>query len=128
MYLVSPDHFRNTAQPAQPPTSVKKKTSRKPPLHHKRKKKRQVIEKQHPYDKWFMFRKKIEETNMKREALIKEISEFLGRVLRKNYHFNSYLSKMNFLNECADPSTIKRNCPRFSLNIFVFQWCCVWDS
>ena len=77
MFLVSSDHFRNTTQPAQPPTSIKKKASRKPPLHHKLKKKRNVIQK-HPYDKWVMFRKKVEETDIKREALIKEIANIFG--------------------------------------------------
>ena len=84
MYLVSPDDFRITTQLAQPPTSIKKKkTSRKQPPRYKRKKKRHVTEKRHSYDKWVMFRKTIEETDVKREALIKEIAEFLGTVLPK---------------------------------------------
>ena len=37
----------------------------------------------HSYDKWVKFREKIEETNVEREAMIKEISEFLKKVLHK---------------------------------------------
>ena len=58
MYLVSPDH---TEQIAQPPK--KKKT--KAPSHKRKKKKRRVTEKLHPYDKWVMYRKKIEESDVK---------------------------------------------------------------
>jgi hypothetical protein len=37
--------------------------------------------KQHSYDKWVNFREKIQETNVQREALIKEIAEFLRKLL-----------------------------------------------
>jgi len=33
----------------------------------------------HPYDKWVKFREKIEEANVEREAMIKEIAEFLKK-------------------------------------------------
>ena len=79
MYLVSTDH---TEQHAQPPKKHNKKTSH---TRHKRKKsKRPVTEKLHPYDKWVAYRKKIEETDVKREALIEEIAIFLVGVLPKN--------------------------------------------
>ena len=43
----------------------------------------------HPYDKWVKFREKIEETNVKPEAMIKEIAEFL-----KKYYLNThYISR-----------------------------------
>ena len=43
----------------------------------------------HPHDKWVKFREKIEETNVEREAMIKEIAEFL-----KKYYLNThYISK-----------------------------------
>ena len=120
MYLVSPEHFRNKTQLAQPHTSIKK-ASRKPPLRHKRKKKRHVTEKQHPYDKLVMFRKKIEETDMKREALIKEIANILGRVLPKN----KLLQKLPSKNEPLETSVQhldnqKKRSPLF-LNFFAFQ-------
>ena len=64
MYLVPADKF------TQPPTSVENKNSLEPPLRKKR-----VIKNNsrrvHPYDKWVKFREKIEETNVKREAMIK---------------------------------------------------------
>ena len=106
MYLVSSDQFRDTkqlAQPPPPPTSMKNKPSRKqkqqpktsikkkkkasrkqPPRHKHKKKKTRVIEKLHPLDKWIAYRKKIEESAVKRETLMKEITKFLGRVLPKN--------------------------------------------
>ena len=37
----------------------------------------------HHYVKWVTFREKFEETNVEREAMIKEIAEFLKKVLPK---------------------------------------------
>ena len=75
MYLDSSDNFHYTAQP--PPTNEKKKIGRKLSLRNKRNNNnRRVTEKQHPYDKWVMYREKVEHTDVKREALIKEIAEF----------------------------------------------------
>ena len=37
--------------------------------------------KQHSYDKWVNFGEKIQETNVQRDELIKEIAEFLRKVL-----------------------------------------------
>jgi hypothetical protein len=75
-------------QKQQPKTSIKKKkkASRKqPPRHkHKNKKTTRVTGKLHPLDEWFAYRKKMEESALKREALINEISKFLGRVLPKH--------------------------------------------
>jgi len=78
MYLVPADKF------TQPPTSVENKNSLEPPIRKKKgvlknTKKKRV----HPYDKWVKFREKIEETNVEREAMIKEIAEFLKKVLPK---------------------------------------------
>ena len=112
MYLVSQDHVRDTKQLTRPPsasppasstknepsrkqkqpkTSIKKKTnktkaSRKQPPRHKHKKKKttRVTEKLHPLDAWIAYRKKMEESALKRKALINEISKFLGRVLPKH--------------------------------------------
>jgi len=50
----------------------KQRQSRKLPLKKRR---------QHPYDKWVRFRERIQETNIKRGALIKEFAEF-----KKNYY------------------------------------------
>ena len=94
MYLVSsPDHFhkKTTNRLAQLPTtnntSIKNKNANhKPATRHKRQKKKRrgrVSKKLHQYDKWIMTRKKIEETAVRREALIKEIAKFLERVLPK---------------------------------------------
>ena len=41
-----------------------------------------------------MFRKNIEETDLKREAVIKEIAKFLGRVLPKNTTFQQLPTKI----------------------------------
>jgi len=35
----------------------------------------------HPYDKWVKFSEKTEETNVRRESMLKEIAEFLKKVL-----------------------------------------------
>ena len=77
MYLVLPDHTEQHAQPA-------KKNNKTSHTRHKRKKnKRRITQKLHPYDKWVAYRKKIEETDVRREALIKEIAKFLVRLLPK---------------------------------------------
>ena len=39
---------------------------------------------QHPYEKWVRFRERIQETNIKRGALIKEFAEFFKKVLPKD--------------------------------------------
>ena len=125
MYLVSPDQVRDTKQLTQPPsssspaasstknepsrkqkqpkTSIKKKNnktkaSRKQPPRHKHKKKKttRVTETLHPLDEWIAYRKKMEESALKREALINEISKFLGRVLPKHAPLST-----------VPPSTIK---------------------
>ena len=54
---------------------------------------RHVTEQPHPYDKWVMFRKKIEETNVERETLIKEIAKLLGRVLPKKAPLETFPTK-----------------------------------
>ena len=75
MYLVSSNKFHNTSEP--PPSYQKtKKKSRKLLVKNTRKNK-----KDHSYDKWVKFRGKIQETNVQREALIKEIAKFLRKVL-----------------------------------------------
>jgi len=75
MYLVPADKFTQT------PTSVENKNSLEPLLRKKKNNKRRVIKNNnkrrvHPYDKWVMFFEKIEETNVRREAMIKEIADF----------------------------------------------------
>lgn len=103
MYLVTPEHFRGTEikkQLAQPPTApVKKKNevSHKLASHHKQKKKRHVRENLHPYDKWVMMRESLEEKDLKREALIKEIAKFLGKVLPKNVPLQTFPTKNEHL-------------------------------
>jgi len=100
MYLVSsPDHFHKKSTKkqrlAQLPTTTSIKNNKNAnnnnhknrATRHKRQKKnkkKRVSKKLHPYDKWIMTRKKIEETGVRREALIKEIAKFLERVLRKH--------------------------------------------
>ena len=107
MYLVSHDHFhKTTKQLAQPSTSIKKKKEKvihKSNPHHKRKKKTHVTEKQHSYHKLVMFRKKIEETDLKREALIKEIAKFLGRVLPKHTTLQQLPTKIEPLERACGP-------------------------
>jgi len=44
-----------------------------------------------------MFRKKIEETDVKREALINEIAVFLGTFKPKNVHHHQVLQKLKRL-------------------------------
>jgi hypothetical protein len=71
MYLVSSDKF-----PRAEPTPSYGET--------KKSRKLRLKKQQHPYDKWVRFRERIRETNIKREALIKEIAEFLRKVLPKD--------------------------------------------
>ena len=73
MYLVSADTYP-LADSSPPIPYGKTKKSRKLPSKKQ----------QHPYDKWVRFREKIQETNIKREALIKQFAEFLRKVLPKD--------------------------------------------
>jgi hypothetical protein len=88
MYLVSADKYHNISQthpPTPPPSYVKtKKMSRKLPL-----KKRG----QHPHDKWVRFRERIQETNIKRGALIKVFAEFLKKYYLKINHIRRSKSR-----------------------------------
>ena len=105
MYLVSsPDHFHHKKTAKQittnklptTTTSIENKNANNNNNHknraprnkrQKKNKKRRVSKKLHPYDKWLMTRKKIKETGVRREALIKEIANFLERVLPKHTPF-----------------------------------------
>jgi len=72
MYLVSFDQFHKNKIPSQSP-----KTLPKPPLPKNRKTKRRVKRKQHSYDKWITFRKKMREADVREEIQIKTIADFL---------------------------------------------------
>ena len=96
MYHISSDKFHNTTHP---PAFYEKKKSLKLPLRNKinnNNNKRRVIEKQHQhsYGNWVMFCRKIDETDVKREELIKEIAEFLRKILTKIHHLSRYLLKL----------------------------------
>jgi hypothetical protein len=69
MYLVSPDHFHATEPPA----------SRVKPSHPK-KRNCTKTRKQHTYDKWFAFRKKMQDIDVRRKTQIKMIAEFLKQI------------------------------------------------
>ena len=72
MYLVSADRFK---QPSISPISA---AQRKAPLPKKKKKKRQKQKKrEHPYEKWVKYRRKIREADIKRKTQIQAIEEFL---------------------------------------------------
>jgi hypothetical protein len=77
MYVVSAERYHMTSK--HPPPSygmTKKKKSKKPLVTNTRQNK-----KQHSYDKWVKLRERIQETNVKREAIIKQIAELLRKVL-----------------------------------------------
>jgi hypothetical protein len=70
MYLVSADKYHNISQTPPPPSPSYAKTNKKSrqlPLKKQR---------QHPYDIWVRFRERIQETNIKRGALIKEFPNY----------------------------------------------------
>jgi len=54
---------------------------------------------QRPYDKWVRFRESIRESNFKREALIKEFSEFLRKLLPKDKSQEHVIPKMDVVSE-----------------------------
>ena len=77
MYLVSVDKYHKTSQ--HPPPSygkTNKKKSKKPLVTNTRQNK-----KQHSYDKWVKLRERIQDTNVQREAIIKQIAQLLRKVL-----------------------------------------------
>ena len=77
MYLVSADKYHKPSQqPAPSYGKTNKKKSKKPLVTNTRQNK-----KQHPIDKWVKFRERIHETNVQREAIIKQIAELLRKVL-----------------------------------------------
>jgi len=91
MYLVSFDKFHKTAQPT--PSYETKKRSRKLPLRNKRNN-NNINKKQHPHDKWVVFREKNEETDIKQEAQIKILQNFSENYYPKIYLIRRYLLKM----------------------------------
>jgi hypothetical protein len=93
MYVLSSDKFPTN----QPPPSYGKamtKKSRKLP-----------IKKQHSYDKWVRFRERIQETNINREALIKEIAEFLRKVLPKDKSHEQVFPKIESSEQTSSEQT-----------------------
>jgi len=77
LYLVSVDKYHKTSQ--HPPPSygkTNKKKSKKPLVTNTRQNK-----KQHSYDKWVKLRERIQDTNVQREAIIKQIAQLLRKVL-----------------------------------------------
>ena len=78
MYIVSAHKFHNTSQPPPPPPSYVKSKEKSRNLLVKNPRKNK---KQRSYDKCVTFPEKIHGTNVQLEALIKEIAEFLRKVL-----------------------------------------------
>jgi hypothetical protein len=77
MYLVSADKYHKTSQHPTPSYGkTNKKKSKKPLVTNTRQNK-----KQHSYDKWAKLREMIQETNVQRLAIIKQIAELLRKVL-----------------------------------------------
>jgi len=82
MYLVSAEKFSREARKKPPPlVSAPKQKSPHPPLSKKNNKKTRKREKQHPYDKWVKFRKKMGEADITRKMRMKAIADFLQKVL-----------------------------------------------
>ena len=75
-YLVSADRIHNTSQPlpSYGKTNKKKSKTRLLQMHDK-------LKKQHTHDKWVKLREMTQETNVQREAIIKQIAELLRKVL-----------------------------------------------
>ena len=96
MYLVSADRFKQSfifpLSAAQP----------KAPLQRKKKRKRQNQKKrQHPYEMWVKYRKKIREAYIKRKTQIQAIAEFLKYVL-PDTEFSSQLISSPLRSNCFD--------------------------
>ena len=81
MYLVSADSFK---QPSISPLSA---AQPKAPLPKKKKRQKQK-KREHPYEKWVKYRKKIREADIKRKIQIQAITEFL----KKCYPTKSFLA------------------------------------
>ena len=80
MYLVSADRFHKDKRP---PSVTKLKASRK------RNKKK---EREHPYEKWFKYREKMREADIKRKTQIQSVADFLKKVLPKRSYSNQLRS------------------------------------
>ena len=76
MYLVSADKYHKPLQHPTPSYGKTNKKSKKPLVTNTRQNK-----KQHPYDMWFKLRERIQETNVQRQAIIKQIAELLRKLL-----------------------------------------------
>ena len=73
-------HSSNAQMPTQPhQESRTKRINKKKTTKHGRR--RRVTEEQHPYDKWFKMRGKIEEADIERKTLIQKFAAFLQKVL-----------------------------------------------
>jgi len=113
MYRVSSDKFNNTQPQQTPQTLVKAKGRKSGKLPLSNKQKTHVTEKRNPYEKWFKFREKLLETDVKREAMIKEITEFLRKLLPKIKSHQHFFPKIDssIIGE-QTPSIISEQTPR----------------
>jgi len=70
MYLVSTDRYK---QPSISPLSA---AQPKAPLPKKKKKRQKQKKREHPYEKWVQYRKKIRQADIKRKTQIQSIAGF----------------------------------------------------
>jgi len=83
-YLVSVERF---TQPSISPISA---AQTKAPLPKKKKKRQKQKKREHPYEKWVNYLKKIREADIKRKTQTQAIAEFLknlGRRRRRRRHY-----------------------------------------
>jgi len=77
MYLVSADRFHKDKRP---PSAPKLKAPRK--INKKK-------EREHPYEKWFKYREKMREADIKRKTQIQEVADFKKKYFRREHILNS---------------------------------------
>ena len=122
MYLVSPEYLNKKPPPQPKSESHEKRVKygrtkqkqhphlkwvRPPPIQPSQPKsvsrKKRVIQKQHPCDKWVKMRHEMREADINRKALIKNIANFLQKVLPGNVPVKSKIIKPDYTEHPPSP-------------------------
>lgn len=97
MYLVSADLFHWDKRPYTSPLSLPKSNA------ISKKKKRE-----HPYEKWFKYREKIREADIKSKKQMKEVADFLKQVLPNRPYSSQLLSPSRKENNSWYPLDVRK--------------------
>jgi hypothetical protein len=92
MYLVSPEQLNNTKHPIQISTEKRRKSNYIP-------KKQKIGSKQHPFDKWVRFRKKMREEEVGQKEFIQKFADILNKVLPYNTSRQKLIPKFSDFKE-----------------------------